>query len=89
MAPHLTPAELEFVFGMGSQGKSPAEVHSARSRKRSRQGLQAPTLKFVDIITVLPFVGGHQFHISTLKFDDIITVLFFVGGHPFPNRWVL
>ena len=45
MAPHLTPAELDFVFSLGSQGKSPAEVHAALSRKRSRQGLQAPTLK--------------------------------------------
>ena len=34
-----------FRFGLRSQGKSPAEVHAALSRKRSRHGLQAPTLK--------------------------------------------
>ena len=45
MAPHLTSAELDFVFGLRPQGKSPAEVHAALSRKRSRHGLQAPTLK--------------------------------------------
>ena len=32
-------------FGLAPQGKSPAEVHAALSRRRSRQGLQAPTLK--------------------------------------------
>ena len=45
IAPHLSSAELDFVFGLASRGKSPAEVHAALSRKRGRQGLQAPTLK--------------------------------------------
>ena len=45
MAPHLTSAELDFASSLRSQGKSPAEVHAALSRKRSRQGVQAPTLK--------------------------------------------
>ena len=45
MASHLAPVELDVIFRLGSQGKPPAEVHAALSRKRSRQGLQAPTLK--------------------------------------------
>ena len=45
MSPHLTPAELDFIFGLASQGEPPAEVHAALSRKRGRQGVQAPTLK--------------------------------------------
>ena len=45
MSPHLTPAELDFIFGLASQGKPPAEVHAALSRKRGRPGVQAPTLK--------------------------------------------
>ena len=45
MAPRFSSAELDFVFGLTTQGKSPAEVQAALSRKRGRQGLQAPTLK--------------------------------------------
>ena len=41
--PHI--CRVGFRFGLRSQGKSPAEVHAALSRKRSRHGLQAPTLK--------------------------------------------
>ena len=48
MAPHLTSAELDFVCSLASQGKSPAEVHAALSRKRSRQGLQAPQGRLED-----------------------------------------
>ena len=45
MAPHLSPVELDFVFGLAAQKKTPAEVHAALVRRRSRQGLEAPTLK--------------------------------------------
>ena len=29
MSPHLTPAELDFIFGLASQGEPPAGVHAA------------------------------------------------------------
>ena len=45
MSPHLTPAELDFIFGLASQGKPAAEVHAAVSRKRGCLWVQAPTLK--------------------------------------------
>ena len=45
MAPHLTSAELDFVFGLAAQKKTPAEVHAALTRRRGRQGVQTPTLK--------------------------------------------
>ena len=45
MAQHLTSAELDFVFGLASEKKTPAEVLAALSRRRARQGLEAPTLR--------------------------------------------
>ena len=44
MAPHLTPAELDFIHGQEAVGMSPIQLHRALARRRARQGLAAPTL---------------------------------------------
>ena len=44
MAPHLTPAEFDFIQQQEALGKSPIELHDALTRRRARQGLATPTL---------------------------------------------
>ena len=44
MAPHLTPAEFDFIKQQEALGKSPIELHKALTRRRARQGLATPTL---------------------------------------------
>ena len=44
MAPHLTPAELDFIHEQEALGKSPIELHRLLTRRRARQGLAAPIL---------------------------------------------
>ena len=44
MAPHLTPAEFDFIRQQEALGKGPVELHKALTRRRARQGLATPTL---------------------------------------------
>ena len=42
MAPHLTPAELDFAHDLAGKGKTPIQVHTALARRRGRQGIATP-----------------------------------------------
>ena len=44
MAPHLTPAELDFIHAQAASGKQPIDVHRALANRRARRGVSAPTL---------------------------------------------
>ena len=44
MAPHLTPAELDYIFELDRAGHRPIEIHAALARKRTRRGIATPTL---------------------------------------------
>ena len=45
MAPHLTPAELDFIHAQDAMGKSPAQLHRALASRRARREIVAPTLR--------------------------------------------
>ena len=44
MAPHLTAAELDYIFQLDRAGRRPAEIHASLVSKRARRGIAAPTL---------------------------------------------
>ena len=42
MAPHLTPAELDFIHSLETAGRDPAGIHQALSAQRARKKIAAP-----------------------------------------------
>ena len=44
MAPHLTAAELDFIFTEERKGRSPKELHTLLQKRRSKQNMSAPCL---------------------------------------------
>ena len=44
MAPHLTAAELDYIFQLDRAGRRPVEIHASLVSKRARRGIAAPTL---------------------------------------------
>ena len=44
MAPHLTPAELDFVHRQAHLGKTPVQIHALLTARRARKGISTPDL---------------------------------------------
>ena len=44
MAPHLTPAELDFIFRAEADGKSRKEIHIMLQHRRNKDGIATPCL---------------------------------------------
>ena len=44
MAPHLTAAELDFIFAEEREGRSPKEIHTLLQKRRSKQNMSTPCL---------------------------------------------
>ena len=44
MAPHLTPAELDFIHAQDKKGQTPVSIHKMLFAKRPKKNLEAPHL---------------------------------------------
>ena len=44
MAPHMTPAELDFMLAKERSGKTPIEIHGLIEARRGRKGVKPPNL---------------------------------------------
>jgi hypothetical protein len=44
MAPHLTPAELDWLFTLKGKGMEPVDIHAKLEAKRANSGMAAPSL---------------------------------------------
>ena len=44
MAPHMTPAELDFTHAKDHQGKTPTQIHAMLVSRKARRNVAAPNL---------------------------------------------
>ena len=56
MAPHLTPAELDFVHRQAHLGKTPVQVHALLMARRARKDISTP-----DVIALRKVIKGSTY----------------------------
>lgn len=61
MAPHLSPAELDFIYAQDQKGKTPGQIRELLATRRARQNIACPHLtNFRKAIKGLTFKRGRK-----------------------------